>query len=106
MACCTRRGHDHDLRRQVHEGSPALSRLGAFVEGPASCRTCPAGPTWRCTGARRRPATDSHLAEILDIAGLGAAIDRPVRAYSRGMRQRLAIAQPCSACRPAVLDER
>jgi ABC-2 type transport system ATP-binding protein len=31
--------------------------------------------------------------EVLDIAGLGAAIHRKVRTYSQGMRQRLAIAQ-------------
>jgi ABC-2 type transport system ATP-binding protein len=31
--------------------------------------------------------------EVLALAGLGTAIDRPVRSYSRGMCQRLAIAQ-------------
>jgi ABC-2 type transport system ATP-binding protein len=45
---------------------------------------------WRATG---RPAGTWHLDEVLAIAGLGAAIDRQVRAYSRGMCQRLAIAQ-------------
>src|SRR3712207_6133231 len=33
------------------------------------------------------------MAEAIEVAGLGAAIDRPVRRYSQGMRQRVAIAQ-------------
>jgi len=80
--------------RRVHPGSPALSRLGSFVEGPGFLPHLSGRANlelyWRATG---RPATGWHLDEVLAIAGLGAAIERPVRTYSRGMCQRLAIAQ-------------
>jgi ABC-2 type transport system ATP-binding protein len=80
--------------RPVRPGAPALSRLGSFVEGPGFLPHLSGRANldlyWRATG---RPAGDAHLARVVAIAGLGAAIDRPVRAYSRGMCQRLAIAQ-------------
>ncbi|MFF5446198.1 alpha/beta fold hydrolase [Streptomyces sp. NPDC012888] len=78
----------------VHAGSPVLSRVGAFVEGagflPHLSGRANLELYWRATG---RPAGDSHMAEALEIAGLGDALERAVRTYSQGMRQRLAIAQ-------------
>jgi ABC-2 type transport system ATP-binding protein len=80
--------------QRVHPGSAALSRLGSFVEGPGFLPHLSGLANlelyWRATG---RPAAGRHLDEVLALAGLGAAIDRPVRSYSRGMCQRLAIAQ-------------
>jgi ABC-2 type transport system ATP-binding protein len=78
----------------VRAGAPVLSRVGAFVEGagflPHLTGRANLDLYWQATG---RPAQDAHLAEALEIAGLGDALDRAVRTYSQGMRQRLAIAQ-------------
>ena len=80
--------------QQVRPGAPALSRLGSFVEGPGFLPHLSGRANldlyWRATG---RPAARSHLDEVVQIAGLGAALGRRVRSYSRGMSQRLAIAQ-------------
>ncbi|MGW7420519.1 CocE/NonD family hydrolase [Streptomyces sp. NPDC054813] len=78
----------------VRPGAPVLSRVGAFVEGAGFLPHLSGRENlelyWQATG---RPATDSHIEEALQIAGLGDALARAVRTYSQGMRQRLAIAQ-------------
>ena len=79
---------------KVTPGAPVLSRLGSFVEGSGFLPHLSGRENlrlyWQATG---RPAADAHLEEALEIADLGAAIDRKVKSYSQGMRQRLAIAQ-------------
>jgi ABC-2 type transport system ATP-binding protein len=78
----------------VRPGAPVLSRVGAFVEGagflPHLSGRANLEVYWRATG---RPAAHAHIEPALEIAGLGEALQRPVRTYSQGMRQRLAIAQ-------------
>ncbi|MDG9704324.1 alpha/beta fold hydrolase [Streptomyces sp. DH37] len=80
--------------RVVRPGAPVLSRVGAFVEGagflPHLSGRANLELYWRATG---RPEGDAHIEEALEIAGLGDALERAVRTYSQGMRQRLAIAQ-------------
>jgi ABC-2 type transport system ATP-binding protein len=78
----------------VRPGAPVLSRVGSFIEGPGFLPHLTGRQNldlfWRASG---REDGDPHLDEVLEIAGLGSAIDRRVRTYSQGMRQRLGIAQ-------------
>ncbi|MGY5883748.1 alpha/beta fold hydrolase [Modestobacter lacusdianchii] len=75
-------------------GAPVLSRLGSFVEGtglqPHLSGRDNLTLYWAATG---RPLADAHMDEAIEVAGLGAALDKRVRSYSQGMRQRVAIAQ-------------
>jgi ABC-2 type transport system ATP-binding protein len=79
---------------RVGPGSPVLARIGAFVEGPGFLPHLSGTDNlrlyWAATG---RPESEAHLAEALEVAGLGDSVHRRVGTYSQGMRQRLAIAQ-------------
>ena len=91
----------------VRPGHPVLERVGALVAGPGLAPDLSGRDNlelfWRAGG---RPLADAELPWALEVADLGTAIDRPVRTYSHGMRQRLAIAQALLG-RPEllVLDE-
>jgi ABC-2 type transport system ATP-binding protein len=78
---------------RVSSGAPVLSRIGSFVEGPGFLPHLSGRANldlyWRASGRSGDPNFD----QVLDIAGLGDAINRKVRTYSQGMRQRLGIAQ-------------
>ncbi|MFF5917633.1 alpha/beta fold hydrolase [Streptomyces flavochromogenes] len=78
----------------IRPGAPVLSRVGSFVEGAGFLPHLNGRENldlyWKATG---RPAQDAHVDEALRIANLGNALDRAVRTYSQGMRQRLALAQ-------------
>ncbi len=91
----------------VRPGAPVLARIGSFVEGPGFLPHLSGTENlelfWRATG---RPESDAHTREALQIADLGHAINRKVKTYSQGMRQRLAIAQAMLGLPPLlVLDE-
>ena len=87
-------GEIHVFGHPIRFGAPVLSRVGSFVEGSGFLPHLSGRENldlyWQATG---RPAADAHLEEALEIADLGTALSRPVRTYSQGMRQRLAIAQ-------------
>lgn len=79
---------------QTYPGAPTLAHIGAFIEGPGFLPHLTGRRNlslyWRASGRRHE---DPRFAEVLEISGLGTAIDRKVRTYSQGMRQRLGIAQ-------------
>ncbi len=84
----------HVFGQPVVPGAAVLARVGAFIEGPGFLPHLTGRENlrlfWAATG---RPEDEAEFGLALDIAGLGASVDRRVRAYSHGMRQRLGIAQ-------------
>jgi len=93
--------------RPVRSGAAVLSRVGLFIEGPGLLPHLSGLENLRLYWTSTAPSmAGSYIEEALEIAGLGDAVQRPVRTYSQGMRQRLAIAQAMLG-RPdlLVLDE-
>jgi ABC-2 type transport system ATP-binding protein len=87
----------------VRPSSPLLRRVGALIETAAFVPHL-SGMTnlklwWQAGGAK---FADADLESALAIAGLGDAIDRKVKTYSQGMRQRLGLARVLLG-RPDVL---
>jgi ABC-2 type transport system ATP-binding protein len=87
-------GSVHVFGEAIRPGHPVLRRVGAIVEGPAFV------PYW--TGQQNLEAfwcagggdwSTANSGPALDIAGLGEALHRKVQTYSKGMQQRLAVAQ-------------
>ena len=79
--------------QSVYPGSPALSNIGCFIEGPGFLPHLSGRENlrlyWRSIGRDG----EQHLDQVVAITKLGTALDKKVRTYSQGMRQRLAIAQ-------------
>lgn len=87
-------GDAYVFGERVTPGNPVLSRVGSFIEGPGFLPHLTGRQNlelyWEASGRRD---IDPKFDELLAIANLGTAIDRKVRNYSQGMRQRLGIAQ-------------
>jgi ABC-2 type transport system ATP-binding protein len=87
-------GASYIFGEKMHPGSKVLRRVGTLVETPGfvphmsgmenlKSFWLAGGDSWK----------DANIGPALEIAGLGTAIDRKVRTYSKGMQQRLALAQ-------------
>lgn len=77
----------------IYPGSPTLAKLGSFVEGSGFLPHLSGRENlelyWKSIGRTDEP----FFEEAITITDLGSALNKKVRSYSQGMRQRLAIAQ-------------
>jgi ABC-2 type transport system ATP-binding protein len=101
------RGSVRMFDQPIRPGAPVLARVGTIIEQaafvPYLSGTRNLRLWWEAAGASWPPPA---LDRALDIAGLGAALDRPVKSYSLGMHQRLGIARALlGAPEVLVLDE-
>ncbi|BCY11575.1 ABC transporter ATP-binding protein [Actinoplanes sp. L3-i22] len=77
----------------VHLGAPVLHRVGVLIDGPAFVPHLSGNANLRLLwGASRRAWPPPGLTDALELAGLGSALDRKVKGYSMGMKQRLMLA--------------
>jgi len=95
------------LGHVMRPSHPVLARVGAVIEGPGFVPHLSGMENlklwWRAGG---RPLYEADFEGALALADLGEAIDRRVKTYSHGMRQRLALAQALlGKCELLVLDE-
>ncbi|HLX51334.1 MAG TPA: ATP-binding cassette domain-containing protein [Streptosporangiaceae bacterium] len=102
---------DHGTAQLLGEPSQlaatVLARVGVAIDGPAFVPHLSGHRNlellWRA-GKRRWPPP--ALEPSLELAGLGDALDRKVKSYSMGMRQRLMLAQALmGAPEVLILDE-
>ncbi len=80
-------------RSVQHERALAISRVGAIFETPSFYEYMSGWQNLRFLVSLSGLESDERLREIVKLVRLEERINDPVRAYSHGMRQRLALAQ-------------
>jgi ABC-type multidrug transport system ATPase subunit len=95
------------LGERVRPGAGVLRSAGVVIDGPAFIPHLSGTANLRLLwSAARRAWPPPALDDALDLAGLGPAVDRKVKSYSMGMKQRLVLAQALMrAPEVLVLDE-
>jgi ABC-2 type transport system ATP-binding protein len=87
-------GESRLFGRRVRPGARELARVGTMIEQAAFVPHLSGGTNlrlwWEAGGARW---ADADVDGALAVAGLGDAIERRVKTYSQGMRQRLGLAR-------------
>ncbi|HEY6522625.1 MAG TPA: ATP-binding cassette domain-containing protein [Solirubrobacteraceae bacterium] len=101
------RGHARLLGQPVSLAAGVLARVGVMIDGPGFVPHLSGLSNlkllWRSAGRDWPPPA---LERSLALAGLGQAIDRKVKSYSMGMRQRLMLVQALmGAPDVVVMDE-
>jgi ABC-2 type transport system ATP-binding protein len=86
-------GEAHLFGETVRPGTPALQQVGALIESPGFVPHLTGLENLELFWEAGRPSRQPDLEGALAVADLGEAIDRKVKTYSHGMRQRLGIAQ-------------
>ncbi len=78
----------------VRPGCRALARVGALVDGPGFVPHLSGLENLRLAARMAGPGlADGALAEAIELADLGSALERKYKTYSHGMRYRLGLAQ-------------
>lgn len=82
--------HGHSIR---HDFQQAIAHIGAIIENPEFYSHMSGLDNLKQYVRMSDGIAESRIAEVVELVGLQSAMDKKVKAYSLGMRQRLGIAQ-------------